>query len=125
MGDSKKENNSLFRQFVRNVKSSSVKQNAFKSLNVKNVNLPTLRKSINAVRGKLTKASDDKNKTNELKEPKILKITKANNTETYKAAPINDDLNLKEIKNKIVKYPEDIRNRFLKFPKISSRNATE
>ena len=122
--DSKKENKSLLRRFVTNVKSSSVKQNAFKSLNVKNVNLPTLGKSINAVRGKLTKASDDKNKTNELKKPKILKITKANNTETYKAAPINDDLNLKYIKNKIVKYPEDIRNRFLKFPKISSRNAT-
>ena len=105
-------NKSGLRKFVNKVQTSSVKQNAtFKSINVKKVNFPKLKISVNDIRVKLRKSSDDKNGPNETKKPKTLNITNAGNTETYTAAPVNDDIDFKAIKKRIDDFPTTLRNK--------------
>ena len=109
-------NKSVLGRFVKKVQTSSIKQNTmFKSVNVKKVNFrfPKLEKSINDIRVKLRKSSDDKSEPNETKNPKTLKITNSGNTETYTAAPINDDIDFKAIKKKIVDFPENLKHKML------------
>merc|ERR1719232_2028024 len=89
----KTENISLYSRFVKRVQSSSVK-------------VPKLDKSINTIRGKLSKnSSNQENKVEKkVKEPKVITVTKSNNTETYKAAPVDDKIDIKEMKTRFMKY---------------------
>jgi len=106
------ENKSSLGKFVNKVQSSSIKQNlTFKSINVKKVNFPKVKLSVNDIRVKLRKSSDDKSEPNETKKPKTLNITNAGNTETYTAAPVNDDIDFKAIKKKIDDFPTTLRNK--------------
>ena len=106
------ENKSSLKKFVNKVQSSSVKQNlTFKSISVKKVNFPKLKISVNDIRVKLRKSSDDKSEPNETKKPKTLNITNAGNTETYTAAPVNDDIDFKAIKKRIDDFPTTLRNK--------------
>merc|ERR1719282_35211 len=104
----KTENISLYSRFVKRVQSSSVK---VPKLNVQNIRtksicFPKLDKSINTIRGKLSKNSgNQENKVEKkVKEPKVITVTKANNTETYKAAPVDDKIDIKEMKTRFLKY---------------------
>ena len=110
------ENKSGLKKFVNKVQASSVKQTTtFKSINVKKVNFPKLKISVNDIRVKLRKSSGDKSGPNETKKPKTLNITNAGNTETYTAAPVNDDIDFKAIKKRIDDFPRTLKNKL--FPK--------
>ena len=109
----KAENKSSLGKFVNKVHNSSVTQKVtFKSINVKKVNFPTLQKSVNDIRVKLSKTPDDKSGLNETKKPKTINITNAGNTETYTAAPVNDDIDFKAIKKRIDDFPKTLKNKF-------------
>merc|ERR1712029_53614 len=90
----KTENISLYSRFVKRVQSSSVKVPKLNVQNIrtKSISFPKLDKSINTIRGKLSKNSSNQEYKVEkkVKEPKV--ITKSNNTETYKAAPVDDKI---------------------------------
>ena len=97
---------SLYSRIVKKVKKSSVRDENSSRSNVRNVNFTKIQESIKDVRVKLTRNKENKQIEEKSKrQPKVLKITKANNTEIYTAAPIDDNIDFKGFKNKMLKFP--------------------
>jgi len=104
------------------VKNSSVKQNDDKSSNVKKVSFPKFDKSIKGIREKLSIKKGENPK--KISEPaKTLKITKSNNTEIYTAAPVDDKINLGEIKQSVSGYFRSKKASFPTLDKIKTKKS--
>ena len=95
-------NISLYTRIVETAK-QSVKHRSQES-RVEHFNFSKLQESIKDVRVKLTRTREDKQEKKPAKEPKLLKITKANKEEIYTAAPVNTDIDFKGFKTKIMNF---------------------